>query len=282
MLNFNGTAGVWRLEAIREAGGWRHDTLSEDVDLSYRAQLAGWRLRFLPDVVAPGEIPTTLPAFKRQQRRWATGTTQVLVKLGRDLLRSDKPLCVRAHAVISLASHLVHPVTLGMFLLAPFMLVYQPALHGAVGLLTLVSLSPPLMLAVAAQQLHPDWRRRLTAYPLLALMAVGTSLNGTVAVWHGLTRRGGRFERTPKTGGSESDRSTAYRLPIDRWVLVEGALAAYAWLGLAAAMWRGSVGLMLFMALFAGGYTLTAYLSAGGRTGRASTMARIRARVGER
>jgi cellulose synthase/poly-beta-1,6-N-acetylglucosamine synthase-like glycosyltransferase len=303
MLNFNGTAGLWRREAIRDAGGWQHDTLSEDVDLSYRAQLAGWRLRFLPEVVVPGEIPATLPAFKRQQRRWATGTTQVLVKLGGEVLRSDRSLRVRVHAIVSLASHLVHPVTLGMFLLAPLMLVYQPALHSMVGILTIVSLSPPLMLAVAARDLHSDWLRRLAAYPLLALLAVGMSLNGTVAVWHGLTRCGGAFERTPKAGGSEhsgsdhdgSDHgssehggaehgssehgsSVGYQLPADKWVLVEALLAAYAWLGLAAALWRGSAGLSLFLALFAIGYTLTAFLSAGGRLSRALSLRRTRSR----
>ena len=285
LLNFNGTAGVWRAEAIRSAGGWQHDTLSEDVDLSYRAQMAGWRLLFLPDVVAPGEIPTTLPAFKRQQRRWATGTTQVLVKQWRAVLLSPLPLHVRAHALLSLASHLVHPVTLGMFLLAPLMLAFQPALHGAVGLLTLVSLSPPLMLAVAARELHDDWLRRLAIYPLLALLAVGMSVNGTVAVWRGLTSRGGEFKRTPKSGGEEQGSlggaRGAYSIAGDRWVAVESALAAYAWLGLAAALARGSLGLSMFMALFACGFTLSAVLTLSAQGGAVSP-SRRRAPAGER
>lgn len=311
LLNFNGTGGVWRREAIDDAGGWQHDTLSEDVDLSYRAQLRGWRIVFLRDVVVPGELPESLPAFKRQQRRWATGTTQVLRKLGPRILRSDLPAMVKLHALLSLSSHLVHPVSLAMFLMAPLMLVYQPALHTLVGILTIVSLSPPLMLAVAATESGKAGLRRLKSYPLLALLAVGMSLNGTVAVARGLRTRGGEFERTPKSGKPASIDSTrrlesaptspsasqhigterrlaaaseiprpSYHLGSDRWALAEAALAVYAWVGFLAALWMGSIGLALFMGMFASGYTLTARLSYD-RPLRRPSVTRRRVRAGE-
>jgi cellulose synthase/poly-beta-1,6-N-acetylglucosamine synthase-like glycosyltransferase len=258
-LNFNGTGGVWRREAIDAVGGWHGDTLSEDVDLSYRVQLAGWRIRFLPAVVVPGELPTTVLAFKRQQRRWAMGTTQVLRKHGRAVWRSDRPLSVRLHAVLSLATHLVHPISLLLFLGAPLMLVYHPALHSALGVLTLVALCPPLMYAVAAARLHADWPRRLTVYPLLVALTLGMSLSGTVAVVEALAGRRAVFERTPK--GGDAAPAAGYAQRPDRWALVEGLLAVYAWLGFGTAVWRGMNGLAMFFALFAAGFSLVGWLS---------------------
>ena len=111
-LVFNGSGGIWRRAAIDQAGGWQGDTLAEDTDLSFRAQLAGWRVVFLPDIAIPAELPPTLDAFRRQQRRWATGTTQLLLKLGRPLLASPHRPLVRAHALLTLGGHLMQPLTL--------------------------------------------------------------------------------------------------------------------------------------------------------------------------
>jgi cellulose synthase/poly-beta-1,6-N-acetylglucosamine synthase-like glycosyltransferase len=283
-LNFNGTAGIWRRAAIEDAGGWQGDTLSEDVDLSYRAQLNGWRIVFLPDVEVPSELPTTHLAFKRQQKRWAKGTTQVFLKLGREVWGADRPLAVRLHALLSLTGHVTHPIMLGLFLFAPLLLVHKPSFHPALGILTLVAVCPPLMYAVALARLYPDWPRRLAVYPLLAVLAMGMTLNGTVAVTEAWLGRHGAFERTPKTGdrGGQTDEGPAaagYQLPVDRIVVVEALLAAYAWFGLAEALQRHATGLVMFMALFAVGYSLTAWLSLE-NAGR-ETLTALGAEVGE-
>ena len=99
-FNFNGTAGIWRREAIADAGGWQHDTLTEDLDLSYRAQLRGWQFVFLPDLVAPAEVPVEMNAFKSQQHRWAKGSIQTCCKLLPRILRSDLPLDGQGRGVL--------------------------------------------------------------------------------------------------------------------------------------------------------------------------------------
>jgi len=109
-INFNGTAGVWRRACIEDAGGWQGDTLTEDLDLSYRAQLRGWRMGYLPDVVVPAELPAQISAFKRQQARWAQGSIQTALKLLGPLLRSAQPWSVKLEGVVHLTSYLVHPM----------------------------------------------------------------------------------------------------------------------------------------------------------------------------
>lgn len=108
-FNFNGTAGVWRRETIQDGGGWQHDTLTEDLDLSYRCQLRGWRFVYLPDVVVLAELPPSLRAFKSQQHRWAKGSIQTLLKLGPTLLRAPIPLRVKLEALLHLSNNLAYP-----------------------------------------------------------------------------------------------------------------------------------------------------------------------------
>jgi cellulose synthase/poly-beta-1,6-N-acetylglucosamine synthase-like glycosyltransferase len=111
-MNFNGTAGIWRRECIEASGGWQGDTISEDLDLSYRAQLAGWDFLFLPDVFSPAEIPPQINAFKRQQFRWAKGSIQCALKLWRPVLKAPVSIFKRLQAMIHLTSYLVHPLML--------------------------------------------------------------------------------------------------------------------------------------------------------------------------
>lgn len=268
-VNFNGTAGIWRRAAIHAAGGWQGDTLSEDIDLSYRAQLAGWRLVFLPDVAVPAELPTTMLAFKQQQRRWSKGTTQLLPKLGGRLARDRRPLVVRLHAVLSLAEHLMHPLTVGMVLGAPLLVLLPVRLPALLGLLWFTALAPAVLYAIAAAAVHRTWRRRMLAYPLAALVGLGLCVNGTVAVCEAILGDHGSFERTPKVGDGEVDRGAerqrladcGYLLGLDRLVVAEAALALYCWLTLALAVQRGHSGWWPFLALFGLGFSLTVSLS---------------------
>lgn len=275
-LNFNGSAGVWSRAAIAAAGGWRGDTVTEDVDLSYRAQLAGWRIVFLPEVEAPAELPATILAFQRQQRRWAKGTIQCARRLAGPVWRSDWPLGKRLHALASLTNHLVQPLMVAMLLLAPFLMLYHPSFHPLLALLTILSLNLPGMHMIAQRALYPDWARRMRSYPLLSVLAVGMTLNGSLAVWEGLTRDGGTFERTPKRGDADARASSApslsledaadvprpgYRIAPSGQVLGELLLAAWAWLGLGLSILQGTWGSLLFLGTFAAGYSLVAGLS---------------------
>lgn len=279
---FNGSGGIWRREALVSAGGWCTDTISEDVDLSYRAQLRGWRIVVLPDVVVPAELPASLGAYRRQQHRWACGTTQVLRKAGRAVVTSGRSPWVRFVALLTLAAHLAQPVSLGLFLLAPLVMVVRPGLHGVVGLVAVAAVSPPLMCAVAAAELHRDWPRRLLSYPLLAAVAAGLTLNGTLAVARALRGRPTPFERTPKSGSNGASGRNGHVPAAGATALAEAALAAYGWAGLLVALQLRSVGFALFFALFAVGFTLTTALTAPRRARLRVRSRRPRAPVGER
>jgi cellulose synthase/poly-beta-1,6-N-acetylglucosamine synthase-like glycosyltransferase len=257
LINFNGSGGVWRRSCIEDAGGWQWDTMTEDMDLSYRAQLAGWRSLYLPDVDAPAELPPQMEAFKRQQARWAQGSTQCLRKLGPRILRSDLTWSQKLMAVIHISSYLTQPFMILLLLTAlPVLWSPQPA-SSVLGGLWLVGLGPPLLYVVAESRLHRDWGKRLLYFPILAALFAGISWSTTRAVWQGFTRWGGTFRRTPKfrlegSGGRWAD--SAYRLLPDRVILGEVFLMLYAIVTVWAAWNRHQYGAIPFLMLFVLGF----------------------------
>jgi cellulose synthase/poly-beta-1,6-N-acetylglucosamine synthase-like glycosyltransferase len=261
-LNFNGTAGVWRRKAIEEAGGWSADTITEDLDLSYRAQLEGWRGRFLFDVVTPAEIPTNINAFKSQQHRWAKGSIQTALKLlPKVLKRRDVAPFKKLQAVLHLTHYLVHPIIFTMVLLVLPLLVWGQAAFRPfviIPLLTLmvVSMVAPSTLYVFSQRVaYPDWKSKLKFLPALMVLGMGLAVNNSLGVLSAIFRRRdyGVFVRTPKLGqlaehhgfplvpqkvAAEDPKkdprvSRLYRIPLNRLFLMEAfmgiwALAAFA------------------------------------------------------
>lgn len=262
LMNFNGTAGVWRKACIEQSGGWRADTLSEDLDLSYRAQLAGWETLYLPSVDAPGELPPQMAAFKRQQARWTQGSVQVLRTLIGPVFRSRRlSLAQKAMALLHLSGYLAHALMVLLLLVTlPLLLLdIAPPVMGNVGLL--LSLGPPLVYALSQRRLHPDWGRRLLTFPLLILFGVGVAWNNATAVWHGLTRWGGTFARTPKfrvEGAAGDWLDSRYRLGIDSSVIGEAVLALYALASTAIAHKAGRYGMMPFLLLYAAAFATVA------------------------
>lgn len=258
LMNFNGTAGVWRKTCIRTSGGWQSTTLSEDLDLSYRAQLAGWETLYLPGVDAPAELPPQIAAFKRQQARWTQGSVQTLRKLMGPILRSPRlSLPQKSMALLHLSGYLAHALMVLLLIttLPLLLLGEKPPSLGNVGLL--LSLGPLLIYAISQHALYPDWRRRLLTFPLLILVGVGIAWNNSVAVWRGLRRWGGPFARTPKfhvEGSSDHWSGSAYRLGIDKSVLGEGALACYALAAAAVAHATGRYGMLPFLLLYAAAF----------------------------
>ena len=262
-MNFSGTGGVWRRACIEDSGGWSHDTLSEDIDLSYRAQLRGWRFLYLPDVSAPAEIPPLMMGFKRQQSRWATGTVQCLCKMGGTLLRSHLTPWQKVEALIHLGGYFLHPLMLAVLLLTlPLVL-----LDGLSGLplagLGLAMLGAPVQAVLAQRRLYPDWRARLAYYPAFLCMGFGIAVSNTLAVLRGLSGRPQAFQRTPKFQAGERGADWAasrYTLPLDLSTRLEIGMALYATVTASAALTRLPA-VVPFMALYALGFAYVAGLS---------------------
>jgi cellulose synthase/poly-beta-1,6-N-acetylglucosamine synthase-like glycosyltransferase len=264
MLNFNGTAGIWRRRCIVDAGGWQADTVSEDLDLSYRAQLRGWNFLFLPEVSAPAEIPPQLAAYKRQQFRWAKGSIQCLKKLGWRVARARVPLAVRWQALVHMSTYLIHPLMLLLLLVSLPLMLLAGRLHGSLGVLSLVSLGPPLMFAISQRELYGDgWLRRYAAMPGLMLLGSGVALNNTRAVIEALLGVSSVFLRTPKFHvRTQGDRwiDSPYALPLDGTVIGELALTIYAMAAVAMALWQKNVYAVPFLLLYAGGFAYVGLL----------------------
>lgn len=263
-LNFNGTAGLWRRTCIDDAGGWQADTLTEDLDLSYRAQLRGWRVGYLPDVVVPAELPAQLDAFKRQQFRWAKGSLQTARKLALGVWRADAPWHVRLAGFIHLTSYAVHPLMLLTLLLAlPIGFWAGPALR-LFPWFALAGVGPPLMYSLAHTSYMPRLRDRLRMIPLLTLLGFGISLNNSVAAVEALTGRGTPFRRTPKFNlldrqGSWAD--SAYALPRNPVVWGELALGAYALLTMVLLWPHHGWAIVPWVLIYAAGYFFVAGVS---------------------
>lgn len=270
-FGFNGTAGLWRRICIDDAGGWQADTLCEDLDLSYRAQLAGWRGLYLPDIVAPAEIPPQLTAYKRQQARWATGSIQTLRKLGGQVATAPRPWSVRVEGLLHLGAYLAHPLMLALLLLTLPLLWFgseaQNPLRWLLAYLGFATAGPPLLFAVAQWELRPPartrtaWLKRMAALPVLMLLGTGIALSNTVAVARGLTGRPGAFRRTPKfhlESRRDAWQDKPYALPLDGLVIGELAVASYALLTVIAALARGHLYAVPFMLLYVLGFGLVA------------------------
>ena len=232
-LNFNGTAGLWRRACIEDAGGWEWDTLTEDLDLSYRAQMRGWKIGYVPDIVVPAELPSQVEAFKKQQFRWAKGSFQVVRKiLPKVFERSDIPLTVRLMAFLHLTGYMVHPLMLCLLLLTLPVGIFMPFAFKIFPFSVLAGFGPPFLYLVAAARQTPPLRERLKLIPLMTITGFGISLSTSIAVIEGLMGKGGNFDRTPKLNlpntNSRKIIDRAYVQPISPLVWGEIALGFYA------------------------------------------------------
>jgi cellulose synthase/poly-beta-1,6-N-acetylglucosamine synthase-like glycosyltransferase len=240
-MNFNGTAGIWRKKTIRESGGWQADTLTEDLDLSYRAQLKGWKLMFASQVVCPGEIPVTINAFKAQQHRWAKGSIQTAKKnLGR-LLKSDVSWLVKIQAFLHLTHYMVHPMMLLVVLTSVPMLYTQwffdnrTYLIMIFTLLCLATFGPSSLYLFSQRILYRDWKSRIKYLPLLMCLGTGIAVNNTKAVLEALFDVKSGFIRTPKYGirqKGDNWKSKRYTLALNPISILEFFLGLYSLAGL--------------------------------------------------
>jgi len=267
-FNFNGSGGIWRKTCLVDAGGWQDDTLTEDLDLSYRAQLRGWRGVYLENESVPSELPSTLVAFKRQQRRWARGSTQTARKLLGRILSSHASFAQKLASGLHLTSYFFQPFLLGFVLLWPGVVLADSHPSGGYVPVWLHLLATTLVLAsVALVAAHWNERRRFAGFAsdlLVALaLAVGTSFSNTVAVFQGLSSsRPGEFDRTPKNATEAWKAGYSYGRYDLRWdstVLGEVAMAGYG-LWAVTELWLGGFFLSaLAMAFYALAYGVFAW-----------------------
>lgn len=263
-MNFNGSAGVWRRACIEDAGGWQGGAICEDMDLSYRAQLAGWEFLYLPHIQVLAELPPQINAFKRQQFRWAKGAIQCLLKLGPHLLRAPIPLAQRIEGLLHLSGYFIHPLALSLMLLMLPLLWWGVDLGGPTAYLGLAGLGPLFLFALGQKALYSDWPRRLLALPLLIVLGMGIAVNNTWAVAEALLGRAGAFQRTPKFCvelSSDHWSGSHYALPWSRIVWAELGAALYALATIGVAWARGAWGAVPFLALYLIGFAYVGGLS---------------------
>ncbi|OGB88739.1 MAG: hypothetical protein A3H39_14845 [candidate division NC10 bacterium RIFCSPLOWO2_02_FULL_66_22] len=262
-LNFNGTAGIWRKTAIQDAGGWQADTLTEDLDLSYRAQLKGWRLVFLPDVVCPAELPVQIQGFKSQQQRWAKGSIQTARKLVPAILRAPGSWFKKYQAVIHLTHYAAHPLMLLVAIASPLLLYLDwffaswRSLFASTAFFCLATLGPSALYCYSQRVLYPDWRRHLPYLPSLMLLGTGIALSNTQAVLEGLFQRAGDFIRTPKfaiQSRQDSWRTKQYRSQFSWTAVGELLLSAYCAIGVYLFLERGRFLIGPFLILYTLGF----------------------------
>ena len=269
-FNFNGTAGIWRKATIVDAGGWQHDTLTEDMDLSYRAQLRGWQFVFLPDVVVPAEIPVSINAFKTQQHRWSKGSIQTARKLLPRILASALPLRVKVEAAFHLTANIAYPlIVLLSLLMFPSIVIrfdmgWQEMLLIDVPVFLAATVSVMSFYIVSQREIYTDWKSRLKVLPMLLSLGIGMSLNNARAVLEGLFGRDTSFVRTPKYRiESTGDRwgPKKYRGPRGRLPFAELAFGIYFTFTTAYAASYQIFGSIPFLLLFQVGFLYTGLLS---------------------
>ncbi len=261
-FNFNGTAGIWRRRAITDAGGWRADTVTEDLDLSYRAQLAGWRFVYLDSYEVPSELPVTLAAFRGQQQRWAKGSVQTARKILPRLLSRDLPLAVKCEALSHLLANICWLLGTLIFLTLYPTIVYRIG----VGPWQMIRLDLPLFVATSCAIMSYFFvyvtanhsRGSLRRFLLLPVVSIGLAPSISLAVLRGLWSRGGFFERTPKfgiTGRSILPRHAfLYRQKGLPYLLLNTLLFLYSLLPLTFAWQRGTWYALPLYLLFPAGF----------------------------
>lgn len=262
-FNFNGTAGIWRISTIHDAGGWEHDTLTEDMDLSYRAQLKGWKFLYLPEIVAPAEIPVEMASFKSQQHRWAKGSIQVCKKMLPTILKADVPFKVKMEAFFHLTNNFAYLLMIFLaLLLMPNLLVrtqhgWREVLLIDLPLFMGTTFSIGTFYVVAHKQLYGRAWKAVIKVPLLMSLGIGLSINNAKAVLEGVFGHDTPFVRTAKHGvekNTENWRKKKYRAKKGIVPMIELLFAAYFVFTIYVAIDGGHYVSIPFLLLFLFGY----------------------------
>lgn len=269
-INFNGTGGIWRKSAIFDAGNWHSDTLTEDLDLSYRAQLRGWKFKYLNDVTSPAELPAEVNALKTQQFRWTKGAIETARKMLPEVWRSDIPLRIKIHSTFHLTNNLAFPfILLAGILNVPLIFIKQQGGHdlyfAMMSVFVLAFIGSFLFYMFSQKAVYPDWRRRLLLFPLFMAGSMGFAVNNSRAVFEGLIKKRSEFIRTPKyriEGKKDSWLEKKYvPLKLSWVVFVEFTLALYCFFGLISSFYFLEIAAVPFQLLYFLGFSFVSALS---------------------
>jgi len=269
-IQFNGTGGIWRKSCIEDAGNWHADTLTEDMDLSYRAQLNGWRFVFLKEETSPAELPTEINALKSQQFRWTKGAIETSKKILPLVWKSKVPLRVKLQATFQLTCNLAYPfILLAAILNVPLVFIKNSGSHelyfACTSIFILAFVSTFLFYLYAQKDIRSDWRKKIVYYPLFMAGSMGFAVNNSRAVFEGLLNRKSEFVRTPKfkvENNNDSWLNNKYiTKKIDLAVIVELAMAIYCFIGVVASIYFLELASLPFQLLFCVGFSFVSLSS---------------------
>jgi cellulose synthase/poly-beta-1,6-N-acetylglucosamine synthase-like glycosyltransferase len=271
-INFNGTAGVWRRECIVDAGNWQDDTLTEDLDLSYRAQLRGWKFVYLNEFTSPAELPSEINALKSQQFRWTKGAIETAKKILPRVWKAKLPLRIKLQSTVHLTNNIVFPfILLTGMLNVPLIFIKQNGNHETffafMSIFTLAFVSSFLFYLYSQKDVHLDWKKRIFLFPLFMAGSMGFAVNNTRAVLEGLFNKKSAFVRTPKymiEKGSDNWSNKKYQASKSRIklsVIIELLLAAYCFVGVAASLYFLEIAALPFQLLFFCGFGMVGLMS---------------------
>ncbi|MCE9600201.1 MAG: glycosyltransferase family 2 protein [Spirochaetia bacterium] len=276
-MNFNGTGGIWRKQCIIDAGNWQSDTLTEDFDLSYRAELAGWHFRYFKDIVNPAELPATMSAFKSQQFRWCKGSIQTAVKLIPTILKSKFSWRIKSEAIVHLLNYSVHPLmVINILFCLPLLLmdtwtgysiydVSLAVLFGAATLMSLGTFGPVTFYIYSQRELYPDWKTRIVWMPVLMMIGTGIAIVCGRAWLEAILGIQSTFKRTPKyrieKKGDKLEERMKYKLPLDKTVFIEFFMGFYCLACIYFSILREKPFVVPFMLIYAAGFFYVAISS---------------------
>ncbi len=269
-INFNGTAGVWRKETIFDAGNWQADTLTEDLDLSYRAQLRGWKFKYLNNVTSPAELPSEINALKSQQFRWTKGAIETARKVLPFVWRSALPLRVKIHATFHLTNNLVFPfIVLAGILNVPLVFIKHGGMHDTyftfMSVFVFAFIGSFLFYLFSQKDVYKDWRKRIFLFPVFMAGSMGLAVNNSRAVIEGLFKRKSEFVRTPKysiRSKNDSWRDKTYvPVKISATIIVEIVLAIYCLFGVVSSIYFLEIAAVPFQLLFFIGFATVSGMS---------------------
>ncbi len=269
-INFNGTGGIWKRKCILESGNWQEDTLTEDLDLSYRAQLNGWKFVFLKDYTSPAELPSEINALKNQQFRWTKGAIETAKKILPLVWKSNVPLRVKFQSTFHLTNNLVFPfILLAAILNVPLIFIKNSGSHevyfAILSLFVLAFIGSFLFYLFSQKDVRADWRKKIVLFPLFMAGSMGFSVNNSRAVIEGLLNRKSEFVRTPKYKVvSEKDTWVGKRYfskKIEFSVIVELLMAIYCLLGVVSSLYFAEIAALPFQILFFLGFSLVSVTS---------------------
>jgi cellulose synthase/poly-beta-1,6-N-acetylglucosamine synthase-like glycosyltransferase len=270
-INFNGTGGVWKKSCIEDAGNWHADTLTEDLDLSYRAQLNGWKFVFLKDFTSPAELPSEMSALKSQQFRWTKGAIETAKKILPLVWKSNVPMRIKLQSTFHLTNNLVFPfILLAAILNVPLIFIKNSGPHEAyfavMSLFVLAFISSFLFYLYSQKDIRTDWRKKIVLFPLFMAGSMGFAVNNSRAVFEGLMNRKSEFVRTPKfkvENSRDTLKGNKYlaKKKIDMMVMVELIMAIYCLIGIVSSIYFLEIAALPFQILFFTGFAFVSFTS---------------------